>query len=65
MKTYMNERRQVKTLRSQQQLHLNATSRINYTSMPAGLLKKYNQRDNFHPTPHVIGRQNDESHQQV
>lgn len=38
---YMTEVRQSKTLRSQQQMHLNATAKINFRSMPPGLWKRY------------------------
>lgn len=60
---YMNETRQAKTLRSQAQMHLNATSRINYRSMPPGLWKRYGEKDTYWPTPRVLGRESDESHQ--
>ncbi|KAG5479079.1 hypothetical protein LSCM1_02926 [Leishmania martiniquensis] len=59
---YMNEIRQAPTLRSQQQMHLNATAKINYRSMPPGLWKRYGGRDVYWPTPQVLGRPEDESH---
>ncbi|KAK7197153.1 50S ribosome-binding GTPase [Novymonas esmeraldas] len=59
---YMNEVRQAPTLRSQQQMHLNATAKINYRSMPPGLWKRYGERDTYWPTPRVLGRLEDESH---
>jgi small GTP-binding protein len=59
---YMNEVRQAPTLRSQQQMHLNATAKINYRSMPPGLWKRYGERDTYWPTPQVLGRAQDESH---
>lgn len=60
---YMNEVRQAKTLRSQQQMHLNATAKISYRSMPVGLWKRYGQQDTYWPTPRVLGRENDEGHE--
>lgn len=59
---YVNEVRQAPTLRSQQQMHLNATAKINYRSMPPGLLKRYGEKDTYWPTPQVLGRAQDESH---
>lgn len=38
---YMTEIRQAKTLRSKEQMHFNATGKINYRSMPKGLWKEY------------------------
>lgn len=38
---YMTEIRQAKTIRSREQMHFNATSKINYRSMPKGLWKEY------------------------
>ncbi|KPA85678.1 putative mitochondrial hypothetical protein [Leptomonas pyrrhocoris] len=59
---YMNEFRQAPTLRSQQQMHLNATAKINYRSMPPGLWKQYGGKETYWPTPQVLGRAQDESH---
>ncbi|KAG5504951.1 hypothetical protein JKF63_04398 [Porcisia hertigi] len=59
---YMNEVRQAPTLRSQQQMHLNATAKINYRSMPPGLWKRYGEKDTYWQTSQVIGRSEDESH---
>lgn len=59
---YMNEIRQAPTLRSQQQMHLNATAKINYRSMPPGLWKRYGEKETYWPTPRVLGRAQDESH---
>ncbi|KAG8345113.1 hypothetical protein TRVL_04051 [Trypanosoma vivax] len=53
---YMNENRQAKTLRSQQQMHLNSTAKISYGSMPVGLWKRYGEREKYWPTPSVKGR---------
>ncbi|CBH12343.1 hypothetical protein, conserved [Trypanosoma brucei gambiense DAL972] len=53
---YMNETRHTKTLRSQQQMHLNSTSKISYRSMPVGLWKHYGERETYWPTPRVKGR---------
>nr|CCC91384.1 conserved hypothetical protein [Trypanosoma congolense IL3000] len=52
---YMNEIRQTKTLRSQQQMHLNSTAKISYRSMPVGLWKHYGDREAYWPTPRVKG----------
>lgn len=62
MAKYANEVRQTKTLRSQQQMHLNATAKINYRAMPPGLWKRYGEADSYWPTPRVLGRESDESH---
>ncbi|TPP54083.1 50S ribosome-binding GTPase family protein [Leishmania donovani] len=59
---YMNEIRQAPTLRSQQQMHLNATAKINYRSMPPGLWKRYGEKDTYWQTPQLLGRSEDESH---
>lgn len=59
---YMNEVRQAPTLRSQQQMHLNATAKINYRSMPPGLWKRYGEKETYWPTSSVLGRASDESH---
>lgn len=59
---YANEVRQARTLRSQQQMHLNATAKINYRSMPPGLWKRYGEMDSYWPTDRVLGRAEDESH---
>lgn len=59
---YMTEVRVAPTLRSQQQMHLNSTAKINYRSMPPGLWKRYGKRDTHWPTPSVRGREADESH---
>nr|CAJ2472819.1 unnamed protein product [Leishmania braziliensis] len=59
---YMNETRQSPTLRSQQQMHLNATAKIGYRSMPPGLWKRYGEKDTYWQTPRVLGRSEDESH---
>ncbi|KAG5505440.1 hypothetical protein GH5_03462 [Leishmania sp. Ghana 2012 LV757] len=59
---YMNETRQASTLRSQQQMHLNATAKINYRSMPPGLWKRYGEKDAYWQTPQLLGRSEDESH---
>ncbi|ORC87926.1 uncharacterized protein TM35_000191700 [Trypanosoma theileri] len=53
---WMNEVRQAKTLRSQQQMHLNSTAKISYRSMPVGLWKHYGEKDTYWPTPRVQGR---------
>ncbi|KEG11895.1 hypothetical protein DQ04_02171020 [Trypanosoma grayi] len=53
---YMNEIRQTKTLRTQQQMHLNSTAKISYRSMPVGLWKHYGQRNTYWPTSNVKGR---------
>lgn len=42
---YMTEVRQAKTLRSREQMHFNATGKINYRSMPKGLWKEYGSRN--------------------
>ncbi|CCW72131.1 unnamed protein product [Phytomonas sp. Hart1] len=59
---YINEVRQARTLRSREQMHFNATAKINWRSMPPGLWKHYGKRDTYWPTPRVLGRENDESH---
>ncbi|CBZ27049.1 conserved hypothetical protein [Leishmania mexicana MHOM/GT/2001/U1103] len=59
---YMNEIRQAPTLRSQQQMHLNATAKINYRSMPPGLWKRYGEKDTYWQTSQLLGRSEDESH---
>ncbi|KAH9600508.1 GTP binding domain [Trypanosoma melophagium] len=53
---WMNEVRQAKTLRSQQQMHFNSTAKISYRSMPVGLWKHYGEKDTYWPTPRVQGR---------
>ncbi|CCW65564.1 unnamed protein product [Phytomonas sp. EM1] len=59
---YMNEVRQARTLRSREQMHLNATAKINWRSMPPGLWKQYGKADTYWGTSSVLGRENDESH---
>ncbi|KPI87771.1 hypothetical protein ABL78_3129 [Leptomonas seymouri] len=59
---YMNEIRQAPTVRSQQQMHLNATAKLNYRSMPPGLWKRYGERETYWPTPQVLGRAQHGSH---
>ncbi|GET88550.1 hypothetical protein, conserved [Leishmania tarentolae] len=59
---YMTEIRQAPTLRSQQQMHLNATAKINYRSMPPGLWKRYGEKDTYWQTSQLLGRSEDESH---
>ncbi|CAD2218385.1 50S ribosome-binding GTPase, putative [Angomonas deanei] len=59
---FMTESRTTKTLRSREQMHYNATGKINYRSMPVGLWKHYGERETYWPTPRVKGKMNDESH---
>jgi GTP-binding protein EngB required for normal cell division len=53
----MNEVRQVKTLRKQQQLHLNATAKIGFRQQPPGLLKDYGGMETYNPITRVLGLQ--------
>ncbi|RNF10676.1 uncharacterized protein Tco025E_06756 [Trypanosoma conorhini] len=53
---YMNETRQARTLRSQEQMHFNSTAKISYRSMPVGLWKRYGERTTYWPTSRVKGR---------
>ena len=55
MSKQMTEIRQVKTLRKQQQLHLNATAKIGFRQQPPGLLKDYGGMATYNPTSRILG----------
>eukprot|EP00796_Vickermania_ingenoplastis_P010214 gene10214-7158_t len=64
---FMTESRRAPTLRSREEMHLNATARINYRSMPPGLWKAYGSADPARqPAPRpqgsVLGCAADETH---